>query len=169
MFWATIEYVWCLTRYWIRVAYDYGENLCIVLYTRPETDTVQALGIPRGGRRRARRPLFFMSAPNGPAKGGLRAGLSVRFNCVLIKMITVEQRDMLMRSKEIDASQAERLGRSCLSIVPRFRSHARLRRNATMSHAFWGAPISGVARGRRRGRPASGATHLGVTSKFTRS
>ncbi|GBP97572.1 hypothetical protein EVAR_90299_1 [Eumeta japonica] len=39
-------------------------------------------------------------------------------------------------SKEIDASQAERLGRSCLSIVPRSRSHARLRRNATMSHAF---------------------------------
>ncbi|GBP06195.1 hypothetical protein EVAR_3557_1 [Eumeta japonica] len=38
--------------------------------------------------------------------------------------------------KEIDASQAERLGRSCLSIVPRSRSHARLRRNATMSHAF---------------------------------
>ncbi|GBP38240.1 hypothetical protein EVAR_18120_1 [Eumeta japonica] len=39
-------------------------------------------------------------------------------------------------SKEIDASQAERLGRSCLSIVPRSHSHARLRRNATMSHAF---------------------------------
>ncbi|GBP81599.1 hypothetical protein EVAR_62086_1 [Eumeta japonica] len=39
-------------------------------------------------------------------------------------------------SKEIDASQAERLGQSCLSIVPRSRSHARLRRNATMSHAF---------------------------------
>ncbi|GBP12798.1 hypothetical protein EVAR_6122_1 [Eumeta japonica] len=39
-------------------------------------------------------------------------------------------------SKEIDASQAERLGRSCLSIVPRSRSHARLRQNATMSHAF---------------------------------
>ncbi|GBP56159.1 hypothetical protein EVAR_23598_1 [Eumeta japonica] len=33
-------------------------------------------------------------------------------------------------------SQTERLGRSCLSIVPRSRSHALLRRNATMSHAF---------------------------------
>ncbi|GBP16594.1 hypothetical protein EVAR_19389_1 [Eumeta japonica] len=32
--------------------------------------------------------------------------------------------------------KAERLGRSCLSIIPRSRSHARLRRNATMSHAF---------------------------------
>ncbi|GBP70118.1 Nephrin [Eumeta japonica] len=39
-------------------------------------------------------------------------------------------------SKEIDASQTERLGRSCLSIVPRSRSHARFRQNATMSHAF---------------------------------
>ncbi|GBP51340.1 hypothetical protein EVAR_34126_1 [Eumeta japonica] len=39
-------------------------------------------------------------------------------------------------SKEIDAPQAERLGRSCLSIIPRSRSRARLRRNATMSHAF---------------------------------
>ncbi|GBP75096.1 hypothetical protein EVAR_49268_1 [Eumeta japonica] len=38
--------------------------------------------------------------------------------------------------KEIDALEAERLGRSCLSIVPRSRSHARLRRNAIMSHAF---------------------------------
>ncbi|GBP39482.1 hypothetical protein EVAR_23833_1 [Eumeta japonica] len=41
-----------------------------------------------------------------------------------------------LRSKEIDASQAERLGRSCLSIVPRSRLHVRFRRNATMSHAF---------------------------------
>ncbi|GBP56796.1 hypothetical protein EVAR_91448_1 [Eumeta japonica] len=40
------------------------------------------------------------------------------------------------RGREIDASQAERLGRSCLSIVPCSRSHAGLRRNATMSHAF---------------------------------
>ncbi|GBP66655.1 hypothetical protein EVAR_50480_1 [Eumeta japonica] len=40
--------------------------------------------------------------------------------------------------KEIDASQAEHLGWSCLSIVPRSRSHARLRRNVTMSHAFSG-------------------------------
>ncbi|GBP66611.1 hypothetical protein EVAR_50436_1 [Eumeta japonica] len=39
-------------------------------------------------------------------------------------------------AKEIDASQAEHLGRSCLSIVPRSRSHARLRRNATVSHGF---------------------------------
>ncbi|GBP19107.1 hypothetical protein EVAR_83420_1 [Eumeta japonica] len=38
--------------------------------------------------------------------------------------------------KEIDAVQSEHLGRSCLSIVPRSRSHARLRRNVTMSHAF---------------------------------
>ncbi|GBP62704.1 hypothetical protein EVAR_48049_1 [Eumeta japonica] len=38
--------------------------------------------------------------------------------------------------EEIDASQAERLAQSCLSIVPRSRSHARVRRNATMSHAF---------------------------------
>ncbi|GBP51939.1 mRNA-capping enzyme [Eumeta japonica] len=40
------------------------------------------------------------------------------------------------RYKEMDASQAERLGRSCLSVVPCSRSHARLRRNATMSHDF---------------------------------
>ncbi|GBP81879.1 Transient receptor potential cation channel trpm [Eumeta japonica] len=39
-------------------------------------------------------------------------------------------------SKEIDASQAQRLGRSCPSIVPRSRSHARLRRNATMNLAL---------------------------------
>ncbi|GBP27616.1 hypothetical protein EVAR_102870_1 [Eumeta japonica] len=39
--------------------------------------------------------------------------------------------------REIDASQAERLGdRASLSRVPRSRSHARLRRNTTMSHAF---------------------------------
>ncbi|GBP21759.1 hypothetical protein EVAR_10937_1 [Eumeta japonica] len=38
--------------------------------------------------------------------------------------------------REIDASHAERLSRSYLSIVPRSRSHARLRRNATLSHAF---------------------------------
>ncbi|GBP82601.1 hypothetical protein EVAR_61462_1 [Eumeta japonica] len=37
--------------------------------------------------------------------------------------------------RETDASQAERLGRSYLSILPRSRSHARLGRNATMSHA----------------------------------
>ncbi|GBP10881.1 hypothetical protein EVAR_5461_1 [Eumeta japonica] len=43
-----------------------------------------------------------------------------------------------LQRKEIDVSQAERLGRSCLSIgsLPRSRSYARLRRNATMSHAF---------------------------------
>ncbi|GBP25882.1 hypothetical protein EVAR_81764_1 [Eumeta japonica] len=40
-------------------------------------------------------------------------------------------REMSLR-KEIDASQAERLGRSCLSIVPRSRSHARLRRNTVV-------------------------------------
>ncbi|GBP69311.1 hypothetical protein EVAR_49598_1 [Eumeta japonica] len=39
-------------------------------------------------------------------------------------------------NKEMDASQAERLDRSCLSIVPRSRSHARIRRNATMNHVF---------------------------------
>ncbi|GBP18521.1 hypothetical protein EVAR_12982_1 [Eumeta japonica] len=45
-------------------------------------------------------------------------------------------------SKEIDASQAECLGRLCLSIVPRSRSHARRRRNTTMSLAFseWSSP-----------------------------
>ncbi|GBP03420.1 hypothetical protein EVAR_101789_1 [Eumeta japonica] len=38
--------------------------------------------------------------------------------------------------REIDASQAERLSRSSLSIVPRSHLYARLRRNATMSHTF---------------------------------
>ncbi|GBP92327.1 hypothetical protein EVAR_99597_1 [Eumeta japonica] len=41
-----------------------------------------------------------------------------------------------LENVRIDASQAQRLGRSCLSIVLRSRSHARLRRNAIMSHAF---------------------------------
>ncbi|GBP87232.1 hypothetical protein EVAR_59128_1 [Eumeta japonica] len=39
-------------------------------------------------------------------------------------------------SKDIDASQAKRLDRSCLSIVPRFRTHARLRRNASRVMPF---------------------------------
>ncbi|GBP88644.1 hypothetical protein EVAR_103889_1 [Eumeta japonica] len=38
--------------------------------------------------------------------------------------------------REVDASQAERLDRSYLSVVSRSRSHARLRWNATMSHSF---------------------------------
>ncbi|GBP62953.1 hypothetical protein EVAR_95908_1 [Eumeta japonica] len=40
-----------------------------------------------------------------------------------------------LSGREIDASQAERLGRlsiACSALSP----HARLRRNATMSHAF---------------------------------
>ncbi|GBP24778.1 hypothetical protein EVAR_79625_1 [Eumeta japonica] len=47
-----------------------------------------------------------------------------------------KQRPLYTATKEIDASLVERLGRSCLSIVPRSLSHARLRRNATMSHVF---------------------------------
>ncbi|GBP67721.1 hypothetical protein EVAR_40492_1 [Eumeta japonica] len=50
--------------------------------------------------------------------------------------------DFEVHLKEIDASQAERLGRSYLSLVPRSRSHARLRRNATMSHVFSVPPMT---------------------------
>ncbi|GBP66581.1 Apolipoprotein D [Eumeta japonica] len=38
--------------------------------------------------------------------------------------------------RDIDASQAERLGRSCLSIVPRSRSHDRLRRTGLPSTSY---------------------------------
>ncbi|GBP36293.1 hypothetical protein EVAR_85542_1 [Eumeta japonica] len=74
--------------------------------------------------------------------------------------------------KEIDASQAERLGRSCFSLVPRSRSRARLRRKTTMSHDFscvqpaFIDPLSfqfagrGVRRGERAQARAAGGVQL---------
>ncbi|GBP65318.1 hypothetical protein EVAR_48024_1 [Eumeta japonica] len=69
----------------------------------------------------------------------MRSHASVPYmHLVHVGLKTAAGRNLKLRdgSKEIDAPQAERLGRSCLSIVPRSRSHARLRRNTTMSHAF---------------------------------
>ncbi|GBP20229.1 hypothetical protein EVAR_82102_1 [Eumeta japonica] len=51
------------------------------------------------------------------------------------KTVEPNQLDFQRISKEIDGSKAERLDRSCLSVVPRSRSYAQLKRDAT-SHAF---------------------------------
>ncbi|GBP53823.1 hypothetical protein EVAR_42541_1 [Eumeta japonica] len=61
-------------------------------------------------------------------------GAIMLMQCVPVDKVS--EKALTLYSKEIDASQAERLGRSCLSIVPRSRSHARLRQNATMSHTY---------------------------------
>ncbi|GBP45008.1 hypothetical protein EVAR_33437_1 [Eumeta japonica] len=63
----------------------------------------------------------FPARSNYPAAAGARAAIAAGFET------------QLTNCKEIDASQAEPLGRSCLSIVTRSRSHAR---HVRMSHAF---------------------------------
>ncbi|GBP95684.1 hypothetical protein EVAR_96922_1, partial [Eumeta japonica] len=61
------------------------------------------------------------------------------FNIVISPLLQ-RDRSFAFYATVKDASQAERLGRSCLSNVPRFRL-ARLGRNATMSHAFRAAGV----------------------------
>ncbi|GBP50184.1 hypothetical protein EVAR_97184_1 [Eumeta japonica] len=86
--------------------------------------------VGRRGRCASKNMDACQRAVTAEMKGG-GAPAPARFN-VLASDNTV--RDSVV--KEIDASQAEHLDRSYLSIVPRSRSHARLKQNVTMSHAF---------------------------------